>query len=73
MLVRQARGGSLATPRPSQGPADTITPGEGKEKMEVPTGPAYHYLIPAHDAERRWKLSFSLDLTESLMLEELGH
>lgn len=51
-----------------QGSADTITPGERKEKMEVPTGTAYPYLIPPCDAEWRWKLSSSLDLTESLML-----
>lgn len=33
------------------GPADTITPGEGRERMEVTARPTYHYLIPPHDGD----------------------
>lgn len=41
------------------GPADTMTPGEGRERMEMSASPTYHYLIPLHDAEWRWRLSSS--------------
>lgn len=47
------------------GPGDTIIPGEGRERMEVPAGPAYHYLTPPHDAEWEWRLRSSPGLPDT--------
>lgn len=57
LLLLQAGEGSWL-PLPT-GPADTMTPGEGRERMEMSASPTYHYLIPLHDAEWKWRLSSS--------------